>query len=1024
MRMRARYLVIALLAIVAVGAIAAKRLLYTRVYPLAAPISAPPGQSSYLIALGVGDVAGAVWDGSISATGGTIVGLTGWRFYDTDAISGSASSGNWSWKATLRTTPSFAPPGPVQETGVIVTIAAASGPVTFNVTTAKQGSFAFSSTDVPFGTTKYLLPAGGQYRAHVMQTASPLQLTTSNEEEDFPSMAQSGDDVYLAYTEFTHGDRSQAVALSTSTTITNFAPFARPVGGEQVLLMHYSKSQHIWTGPYAITGTSEDLMRTAVAIDGQGRAWIFYSTQRNGNFDLYARNATASGTLSSEIRLTSDPGTDLFPVAATDASGSVWVAWQAFRNNSLQILAAVQTGDTFTGEVTVSTSSASDWEPAIAASTDGQVAISWDTYEKGDYDVYVRRGHFGSNEIGFDAPIPVAATLNFEARSTLAFDPQNRLWIAYEVSGPQWGKDFGLYDTTGIALYHNHTIQVRCLVGNDLYSTTNDVATVLPGGPNVEVFEPSLTGPYGPQPDPNLALNRQPNADVGFSAKMDGPKNSHPRLAVDSAGTVYLSFREPAGDGWSQSQGTGSSIGSIWISAIVYFDGAVWHGPGLVANTDAVGDNRPVMLPQGPGHLLIGSAMDHRLTPLPNGTPQIDSANADIYVLDLPVTVTQQLPQLTKIGQVVPATPPTSVAAEAGADAIVKNFRPTVNGQPYQLVRGDFHRHTEISSDGARDGPLIDSYRYFIDAASLDWVGCCDHDNGAAREYTWWLMQKFSDAYLLGTKFVPMYYYERSVNYPEGHRNIVFQKRGIRPLPRLPLSSPTQFAPAPDTTMLYSYLHYYSGLSAPHTGATGQGTDYRNSDPVVEPFVEIYQGARQDYELPGAPRANTASDSISGFESAGYVSNALGMGIKYGFEASSDHVSTHISFTNLWVKSPTRAGIMEAMQNRRIYGSTDNILADFRSGTHFMGETFTTSAPPVFTVRLYGTAPFQNVSVIKDGNVVYSTSGDRVVSFTWQDTTATSGRTSYYYVRGLQQPMTGQVTGSIVWVSPMWVTMQ
>lgn len=156
----------------------------------------------------------------------------------------------------------------------------------------------------------------------------------------------------------------------------------------------------------------------------------------------------------------------------------------------------------------------------------------------------------------------------------------------------------------------------------------------------------------------------------------------------------------------------------------------------------------------------------------------------------------------------------------------------------------------------------------------------------------------------------------------------------------------------------------------------------------------------------------------------GFLSNPLSMGYQYGFEASSDHVSTHISFTNLWVKSPTRAGVFEAMQNRRMYGSTDNILADFRSGTHFMGEAFTSSTPPIFTVRLYGTAPFQNVSVIKDGNIVYSTSGDRVVSFSWQDTSAVSGKTSFYYVRGEQQAMTGQVNGGIVWVTPMWVTMQ
>ena len=31
--------------------------------------------------------------------------------------------------------------------------------------------------------------------------------------------------------------------------------------------------------------------------------------------------------------------------------------------------------------------------------------------------------------------------------------------------------------------------------------------------------------------------------------------------------------------------------------------------------------------------------------------------------------------------------------------------------------------------------------------ASLDWVGCCDHDNGAGREYTWWITQKLTDIF-------------------------------------------------------------------------------------------------------------------------------------------------------------------------------------------------------------------------------------------------------------------------------------
>jgi hypothetical protein len=47
-----------------------------------------------------------------------------------------------------------------------------------------------------------------------------------------------------------------------------------------------------------------------------------------------------------------------------------------------------------------------------------------------------------------------------------------------------------------------------------------------------------------------------------------------------------------------------------------------------------------------------------------------------------------------------------------------------------------------------------------------------------------------------------------------------------------------------------------------------------------------------------------------------------------------------------------------------------------------------------------------------------------VISFTWQDTSAQKGQTNYYYVRGVETPLPGQVTGQIVWVTPMWVTMQ
>ena len=78
------------------------------------------------------------------------------------------------------------------------------------------------------------------------------------------------------------------------------------------------------------------------------------------------------------------------------------------------------------------------------------------------------------------------------------------------------------------------------------------------------------------------------------------------------------------------------------------------------------------------------------------------------------------------------------------------------------------------------------------------------------------------------------------------------------------------------------------------------GTDWRDNDPNVEPVVEIYQGLRQNYEIPDGPRANSEKDSIGGWRPKGFISLALDKGYRLGFESSSDHVSTHISYANFW----------------------------------------------------------------------------------------------------------------------------
>ena len=762
--------------------------------------------------------------------------------------------------------------------------------------------------------------------------------------------------------------------------------------------------------PEPVSPGNEDIYGAAVAVDGDGRVWVVWSRRTGANFDLYAR-FRRGGRWSPERRVTSHSGSDISPAAVTASDGAVWITWQGYRGN-FDVLVARQIADRFSEEQRVSTSDESDWAPQIAAGRDGVLAVSWDTYDNGNYDVYTRRLSY-DRQVQLGDPVAIAVSPLFEARSSVAFDSEDRLWVAYEESFAGWGKDYGAYETTGSGLYQDTTVRVRVLEGRRLHEPASPLAAVFETLP---ASNPDNRGPFRRnrdpvhrlQPDPELAARRAPGRTPYPRSKI--AREGYPRLAVDDSGNVFLVFRTSAGDIWGP-------LGTAWFEHAARFDGEAWEGPVYLGRSDGILDQRPALAVTGTGKLLIVGTTDHRFTDANRRNVNRKDFDHDLIAHEYATGPGTGRHQLEPLPAENPAGLVTEVRDELEQVAMMRNYRATIGGTELRLMRGEFHRHTAISGDGARDGSIVDAWRYFIDVSYLDWAGCCDHDNGF-REYTWWRTQKQSDAFHLGTQFVTLFSHERSVPYPEGHRNLLFAQRGIRPLSRLPrMAEDSPSEPAPDTQMLYRYLRRYGGLAAVHTSGTGMGTDWRDNDPEVEPWVEIYQGDRQSYEIVGGPRSNTAEDSIGGWRPLGFVSNALAKGYRLGFQASSDHISTHMSYANVWVTEPTREGLLEAIRKRRVYGATDNILADVRSRGHFMGEEFETNEAPRLEVALVGTAEFEKVSIIKDGRHVHSVDpGTRQVRMTWTDNTSRRGETSYYYVRG------EQVDGEIVWVSPMWIT--
>jgi len=193
--------------------------------------------------------------------------------------------------------------------------------------------------------------------------------------------------------------------------------------------------------------------------------------------------------------------------------------------------------------------------------------------------------------------------------------------------------------------------------------------------------------------------------------------------------------------------------------------------------------------------------------------------------------------------------------------------------------------------------------------------------------------------------------------------------------------------------------------------------------------VEIFQGLRKCYEQAGAPyclteqEAQEAARVVPGWPAVveterpeGMVINAWAKGYRLGVIASSDHVSTHISYALAYTDDSTREGILEAFRKRHTYGATDNILLEVRMGEHFMGDVLHSPGPlPPLRVKARGTAAISKVDMLKDGKVIHSAEPDQQeVNLEYQDTSADGGR-HYYYVRLMQKD------GMMAWSSPLFI---
>lgn len=748
-----------------------------------------------------------------------------------------------------------------------------------------------------------------------------------------------------------------------------------------------------------------------IALDGKGALWAVWSQLNEEDVWNLRGRRIVDGKIDGEtVTVSASEGNDIFCDAGSDRGGRVWVAWQSLRGTTGDIFAKYYdpASGKWSKEIQVTVTPGGDWEPRLAFARADEAAIVFDSSNDGPdgFDVKLAT-------VGLDGGIDVVRLSNstsYEARASIAAAADGKgYWVTWERGLDRWGGDRRGHDSN-LGLNSRKEIDVAYVdAATKQVTLTSRVKPLL-----TELASGSGGAKYNPR-------------QVGWIAV------DVPQVFVDDLGTPYLLCRYARNNG-------------VWHIALTRYDASKerWAKAIELPNSSFNQDRYCCGQSDGKGNLWLVWPSDLRTTKKP-GVANVYLGRLDAGVKLALADKSFPLVEVTS----APRNDPARGTPERSRD---DRYTWEQGGKKYGLYWGDFHRHTSFSNCRTiADGCIVEHFRYAYDAGKLDYMGTSDHTDiaKAYSPYEWWENQKTHDLFQVPGFFTTFYVYEREQRWPWGHRNVIFAQRGApivyinrntykqSPWAKdLPVKDgPAEISPQELWEMLRSSGRRVCVIS--HTGATGMGTDwdlYKAIDNKLENLVEIYQGARVSYEGIDTPQPTVGlqfgekynqgdhdpanQKTNFGKFSKGVYQNALADGHKLGVFASSDHLSTNVSFGGVYAESFDREGIMDAIDARRSIAATDKIFLQYTCNDKPLGSIFTTDATPELKIHVEGTAPIARVTIVRnetDYKTFTPSTDDKTFEQVFADPSPIAGE-NRYYVRVIQ------TDGNMAWASPVWVT--
>lgn len=450
-----------------------------------------------------------------------------------------------------------------------------------------------------------------------------------------------------------------------------------------------------------------------------------------------------------------------------------------------------------------------------------------------------------------------------------------------------------------------------------------------------------------------------------------------------------------------------------WDTYLTCFDGRRWQKPSPVSPEKGL-DRTPGLAWAGDRPIVAMQADD-----LPVSWTDVDkSATAKSNVYLAAVTTGPLPPPEARVWEPLVESEepfaPAAIRVERGEDRPTPSI--TYQGQTLNLYYGNLHEHSDVSvCNRPGDQTAEESYQHMRDIARHDFACVTDHDYNF-NEYLWYYAAKLARIEDDPGRFLTFLGEEWTSSIEEydskhpygfyGHRNLIL---GDCYFPRW-WNSRNRQTPAEVwedlRRMKADFIHI------PHQLAdTGNvPTDWSFTDEQAQPVAEIFQ-TRGSYEYRGAPREAERSTPAGWF-----LQDAWARGIVIGVIASPDHGG---GYGKACVFAPdlSRRSILAALRARRSYGTTAaKIFLDVRVDGHLMGEKLSELPGRQVTVEIKTSCPadIDRIEVFRNNRIVSCSRPEgREAELRFVDRQPLDTR-SYYYVRVIQKDT------EIAWSSPVW----